>query len=339
MPVLVAVLVGAPLAAAGQSTDVPGESAGRADPPPRTVDLDAGRQADDWDTSQLIEDVEALTADQLPRLQARAESGDALSQVLLGLAHEFGSAGLARRPSEGLPWFLKAAAQGIPWAEAWAADFYLNGAVGVDRDLGRAHSLYLSAAARGDSRAAFMVGQMYFHGDGVAASMPDAAVWFDRAARAGAPLGEPMAALAGLPCTTAFCTSLRRVLGAMASTSAGRLLDTWDEAAREWHAAVTLPGSERCGFTSSDRTPAGEPENFFCDTATIDDETRGAAAAKEMAAQIAQVLPSGYVRMDRDDVRPGPSTFFRRDGYPPVRVTYNLTKGSAQHRVTVLIGR
>lgn len=319
-----------------------GPAAGQSpDPPPSRLATVADADdttAPDWDTSRLIEDVEGLTPDELPRLQARAEGGDAWSQVLLGLAHEFGSAGLSRRPSEGLPWFLKAAAQGIPWAEAWAADFYMNGATGVDRDLARAHALYVSAGTRGDARAAFMVGQMYFHGDGVDESMPDAAVWFDRSARAGSPLGPPMAELAALSCAAEFCTTLRQVLGGLLSSSAGRLVDSWNPAADEWSASVTLPGSERCGFTSTDRTAAGEPLNFFCDSAPIADPTRGMAVANEVADQIARALPAGYARIDRADPHPGPSIYFRREGYPNVRVAYNVTPGLAQHRVTVLIG-
>jgi hypothetical protein len=306
--------------------------------PAAPLDSASAAVLDEWDTDRLMDDVEALTVETLPRLQARAESGDARSQVLLGLSHEFGEGGLARQPQEGLEWFLKAAAQGIAWAEAWAADFYMNGTVGVSRDPSRALTLYTAAASRGESRAAFMLGQIYFHGEGAAASMPDAARWFRRADSEEGSLAVLMAELAEVPCDTEFCGTLRRVLGGMTSASAGRFVDAWDGAAREWSAAITLPGSDRCGFTSSDRTEAGELRTFFCDSPRVDDEARGVALAKALADQVEKVLPSGYTRTERAE-DPGPSTFFAREGYPQLRVTYNLTPGSAQHRVTLLVGR
>ena len=295
--------------------------------------------ADEWDTGRLMEDVEALTADALPRLQARAEIGDPRSQVLLGLAHEFGSAGLTSHPREGLKWFLEAAAQGIPWAEAWAADFYMNGADGIERDVVRARALYTSAANRGHARAAFVLGQMYFHGDSVSIDMSGAGQWFRRAAREDAPFAMRMAALAEVPCDTPFCATLRQVLGAMISASPGRLVDSWNEADREWNAAVILPGSDRCGLTTSDRTVNGNLRNFFCDSGRIDDEARGRARAREIADQVEKALPGGYLRTERNDGRTGQATFFAGDGYPQLRVTFNLTPGSAQHRVTLLVGQ
>src|SRR5690554_5498738 len=95
------------------ATGVGAQSSGTIPPPDRLTDA----ESTEWDATRLMEHVKLLTAADLPQLQARAESGDARSQVLLGLAHEFGSAGLRARPQEGLAWFLRAAAQGIPWAE------------------------------------------------------------------------------------------------------------------------------------------------------------------------------------------------------------------------------
>jgi hypothetical protein len=292
-----------------------------------------------WDASSLMEDVELLTAADLPSLQARAESGDARSQVLLGLAHEFGSAGLPSQPRTGLEWFLKAAAQGVSWAEAWAADFYLHGAADIERDLPRAQVLYTSAANRGDARAAFMLGQMHFFGDGVATDMSIAHDWFRRAGSDDSPLAVRMAEFAGIRCESTFCTSLRQVLGAMASASAGRLVDAWDDDAREWNATVVLTGSERCGMTTSDRTEAGALRDFFCDSPRLADDAAGLARVREMADWIEQTLPQGYARTERLDGRSGPSILFTRDDYPKVRVAFNTTTGMAQHRVTLLVGR
>lgn len=292
----------------------------------------------EFDTEQLMDAVELLTARDVPELRSQAESGDPRSQVLLGLIYEFGKAGVEAQPREAVSWFMRAAGQGVAWAEAWAADFYLHGSAGLERDPVKAAELYMSAANRGDPRAAFFVGQMHFHGDGVATNQRAAAAWFRRARPDDSDLVARMLDLADAACDTSFCVSLRQVVGAMTAGAPGRLVDTWNASAREWDAALSLPGSDRCGLTSSDRTDIGDVQSYFCDSARIDDETRGVAMAKQLADDVQTALPSGYTRTDRPDVRPGPSTFFARDGYPPLRVTFNLTPGSAQHRVTLIVG-
>jgi hypothetical protein len=60
--------------------------------------------------------------------------------------------------------------------------------------------------------------------------------------------------------------------------------------------------------------------------------------AKKIADQVESALPAGYARSERSDVRPGPSTFFAKEGFPHVRVTFNVTPGSAERRVTLLVG-
>jgi hypothetical protein len=292
----------------------------------------------EYDTSRLVDDVESLTVDDLPGLRARAEMGEPRAQVLLGLAHEFGSAGLPEQPQEALSWFLKAAEQGVPWAQAWAADFYLNGSRGIDRDLSKALRLYVSAANGGDARAAFFVGQMHFHGDGTALNHREAASWFRKANPEDSDLVARMVELAEASCDTTFCVALRQVMGALTAGVADRLVDGWDDTTREWDAAVVLPGSQRCGLTTSDRTRIGDLQNYFCDSATVDDEARGAAMAKQLADDVEKALPAGYTRTERADARSGPATFFARAGYPHLRVSYNVTPGLAQDRVTLLVG-
>jgi TPR repeat protein len=264
--------------------------------------------------------------------------GDARSQVLLGLAYEMGSAGLKPQPPQALAWFLKAAAQGISWAEAWAADFYFSGSPGVERDFSKALTLYQAAAGQGDAKAAFFVGQMYFYGDGVAASHRTAATWYHRALAADPAIVQPMIDLAESACESAFCVALRQVVAAIMTGSANRFIDGWDDARKEWDANIALPDSDRCGLTSGDRTNVGEVQNYFCDSAAIADETRGVARAKTLADQVQSALPAGYARSERNDMRPGPSTFFAKEGYPHIRVTFNVTPGSAERRVTLLVG-
>jgi hypothetical protein len=291
-----------------------------------------------YETSELVDAAHQLIADDLPILQARADMGDARSQVLLGLAYEMGSAGLKPQPPQALAWFLKAAAQGIPWAEAWAADFYFSGSAGVERDFSKALTLYQSAAAQGDTKAAFFIGQMYFYGDGVAANHRAAATWYHRALATDPVIVQPMIDLAESTCESAFCVALRQVVAAIMTGAANRFVDGWDDARKEWDANITLPDNDRCGLTSADRTNVGEVQNYFCDSAAIADETRGVALAKTLADQVQSALPSGYARSERSDMRPGPSTFFAKDGYPHIRVTFNVTPGSAERRVTLLVG-
>jgi hypothetical protein len=120
--------------------------------------------------------------------------------------------------------------------------------------------------------------------------------------------------------------------------AADRFVEAWNATQIEWDAAIRMPGSERCGLTSSDRTNVGDVQNYFCDSAPIDDQARGTAMARQLADDVEKALPAGYVRTERNLPRPGPSTFFAREGYPHLRVTFNMTPGSAQHRVTLLVG-
>ena len=294
--------------------------------------------ADAYDTQELINAAHQLNAGELARLQARAETGEGRAQVLLGLAYEMGSAGLMPQPSQALSWFLKAADQGVTWAAVWAADFYLSGSPGIDQDFARALKLYRSAADRGDPRAAFFVGQMYFYGDGVPADHREAASWYKRATTSDIAAARAMIALTESPCASAFCVAFRQVVGAVLTDAASRFIDGWDEGRHEWDSTITLPDSERCGLTSSDRTSVGDVQNYFCDSAQVADEARGRALAKQIADTVQRALPAAYSRSDRDDVRPGPSTFFALEDYPHIRVTFNVTPGSAQNRVTLLVG-
>jgi hypothetical protein len=198
--------------------------------------------------------------------------------------------------------------------------------------------LYRSAADRGDPKAAFSVGQIYFYGDGVSADHGEAAAWYRRARTLDAPGVEQMIVLTEKPCASALCIGLRQVVAGIMTQSVGRFVDGWDEARREWDSTIKLPDSERCGLTSSDRTSAGDIQNYFCDSAQVSDDGRGTAMAKQLADAVQAALPAGYSRRERTDMRPGPSTFFAMDNYPHVRVTFNVTPGSAQNRVTLLVG-
>jgi hypothetical protein len=290
-----------------------------------------------WDTQTLVNEAHNLPADALPDLRKRAESGDARSQVLLGLVYEMGAADQKSQPVEALTWFTKAAAQGIGWAEVWAADFYFSGSPGVPRDMYKALELYKSAANRGDPRAAFFVGQMYFFGDGVSTNHREAGVWFRRAMPADPEVVNRMVALSEAPCDSKFCVSLRQVVGALMVGLADRFTGDWDETTREWESLLELPEADRCGLTSTDRTEEGDVRNFFCDSPLIAEDAAGAALERELADAVQKALPTGFERRD-EFTRQNPATFFAQEGYPHVRVSFNVTPGDATRRVTLLVG-
>ncbi len=290
-----------------------------------------------WDTQLLVNEAHNLAPEALPDVRRRAEDGDARSQVILGLVLEMGAAGQQPQPADALPWFLKAAEQGIAWAEVWSADFYFSGSNGIPRDTFKALELYKSAAGRGDDRAAFFVGQMYFFGDGVPVNQREAAGWFRRAVAADPDAVTRMVTLSEAACDSKFCVTLRQVVGAIMIGLADRFTGTWDEATSEWDSLIELPDSDRCGLTSSDRTEKGDVRNFFCDSELIADDARGQAREKELADAVQQALPGVFERKD-DPTRQNPATFFSRDGYPHIRVSFNVTPGDAPRRVTLLVG-
>jgi Sel1 repeat len=290
-----------------------------------------------WDTNTLVNEAHKLEAADLTQVRDQANGGDARAQALLGLAYEMGSAGLEANAVEALGWFLKAADLGVPWAEMWAGDFYYTGSVGVPRDLYKALELYRSAADHGDPRAAFNVGRMYFFGEGVATNHEEAASWFRRALPADPATVGRMVALAEVACKTTFCVSFRQVLGAMTTSSADQFAGEWDEMTHEWDSVKTLSGFDRCGFTSSNKAADGDVQNYFCDSDMIVDATVGADTARQLADDVDQALGQGWNRSSGDGTRAN-AYFFTRDGYPRVRVTYNVTIGDAPQRVTLLVG-
>lgn len=289
-----------------------------------------------WDTNKLVNEAHSLMAADLERMRSQADMGDPRAQVLVGLAYEMGAADLMPNPPEALSWFLKAADQGVAWAQVWAGDFFYTGSPGVPRNLDKALELYRTAAQMGDPRAAFFVGRMYFFGDGVPIDLSQAASWFQRAIPADPEMVRSMVTLANSGCAGPECVALRQVVGAMVSKTADQYVGDWDEVTREWEAAENLPDFERCGFTSSDRTEKGDPRNFFCDTQVIGNAAEGNRAAARVIDDVVRALP-GWERSTTTS-NDGPAVLFTREGFPRIRVSYNVTAGDAPRRVTLLIG-
>ncbi|MBQ8445015.1 MAG: sel1 repeat family protein [Opitutales bacterium] len=98
-------------------------------------------------------------------LLERAKSGDAESQDLLGEAYIHGNIipGIPRDESQGFYWLEKAASQKYPKAINGLAICYANG-LGVQKDLRKAHDLFLEAADLGYVNAQVYVGNFFISG-------------------------------------------------------------------------------------------------------------------------------------------------------------------------------
>jgi len=100
-----------------------------------------------------------------PELKARAESGDAKSQVEVGVAYASGS-GVPVDDAEAVRWFRKAAEQRNAAGEYSLGEMYATGR-GVGKDYSQAARWIQKAADQGDVRALTNLGAMYLLGLGV----------------------------------------------------------------------------------------------------------------------------------------------------------------------------
>lgn len=154
-------------------------------------------------------------------IRVNAEDGDPEHQYLLGMMFATGKGphGNGRHDRDMVQaanWFKKSASQGNADAqhalgqmyeqigeEEKAARYYLMAAKqnhcpalidlamafgagrGVEKDLNKAHRLFLKAANLGDHFAEFMVGQNLFYGNGIEPNAEEAVKWYIQAAEAG----------------------------------------------------------------------------------------------------------------------------------------------------------
>ncbi len=116
-----------------------------------------------------------------PALVAKANSGDAASQVLVGDKYA-----AVQDYKSAADWYRKAADQGNVAGEIHLADLYRDGK-GLARDKTQAAEWYRKAADQGDTGAQGTLGTLYAYGMGVPKSDADAYFWFDLAATASGP--------------------------------------------------------------------------------------------------------------------------------------------------------
>jgi TPR repeat protein len=124
-------------------------------------------------------------ADQKPieEVKARAEAGDAESEVELGLRYT-NSEGVAKDQVEAVKWYRKAAEQNYARGQYNLGVGYYKGE-GVVKDQAEAVKWFRKAAEQNLARAQYNLGVCYYNGEGVAKDYVEAYKWLLLAARQG----------------------------------------------------------------------------------------------------------------------------------------------------------
>jgi TPR repeat protein len=135
----------------------------------------------------------AQTAGMDPALLAKANGGDAASQVLVGECYAAGR-GAAQDLNLAAEWYRKAAGKNDIAGELHLAQLYRDGGKGFPRDMIQAAALYRKAAEQGYASAQGTLGVLYSIGQGVARDYIEAYFWLDLAAAVNGPKQEQYAA-------------------------------------------------------------------------------------------------------------------------------------------------
>jgi uncharacterized protein len=135
------------------------------------------------DASALLEKCKQNDQTALQTLKTNADSGDAIAQLVIGIAYELGY-GVAKDDAQAVNWYRKAAEQGNASAQFNMGNRYNNGR-GVAKDYAQAVNWYRKAAEQGLAFSQFILGAMYNDGRGVAKDYVQAVNWFRKAAEQG----------------------------------------------------------------------------------------------------------------------------------------------------------
>lgn len=135
----------------------------------------------------------AQTAGLDPALMAKANGGDAASQVLVGDGYAAGK-GVAQDLNQAAEWYKKAAEKKDVDAELRLAQLYRDGGKDFHRDMIQAAAWYRKAAEQGDASAQGTLGVLYSIGQGVAQDYIEAYFWLDLASAVKGPKQEQYAA-------------------------------------------------------------------------------------------------------------------------------------------------
>jgi len=129
-----------------------------------------------------------------PALLAKANAGDAASEVLVGESYASGR-GVGQDYNQAADWYRKAAEQGSIAGQLHLAALYRDGGgKHFARDMAQAAAWYRKAAEQGDVGAQATLGVLYSLGQGVLQSYVEAYYWLDLAAHVTGPNQERYAA-------------------------------------------------------------------------------------------------------------------------------------------------
>lgn len=143
----------------------------------------------------------------LAEIKKSAESGNAVAQLKLGNAYEYGK-GVKKDPTEAVKWYRKAADQGNADAQYYLGAAYGFG-MGVKIDQAEELKWYRKAADQGNANAQFWLGTAYSNGKGVPMDYKEAAKWFRKAADQGHKPAQKFLELLTVPWNELFKTSER----------------------------------------------------------------------------------------------------------------------------------
>ena len=129
---------------------------------------------------QLRAEQAEINRQQVEKLTAKAEAGDAHAQVILGEAYYDGK-GVARNQEQAVKWFRKAAEQNLAEAQYNLGVSYAFGQ-GVAKDFSKAVKWFRKAAEQNLAVAQCNLGKLYHSGHGVAKDYAQAVKWFRKAA-------------------------------------------------------------------------------------------------------------------------------------------------------------
>jgi hypothetical protein len=136
-----------------------------------------------------------------PALLAKANAGDAASQVLMGDNNRAAGDAVIRDLQlsaeyykQAVAWYRKAAEQGSIAGQMHLAALYRDGGKGFPRDMAQAAEWYRKAAEQGDVEAQATLGLLYSIGQGVPHNNVEAYFWLDLAAAVKGPNQEKYAA-------------------------------------------------------------------------------------------------------------------------------------------------
>lgn len=287
-----------------------------------------------WNLSELREEAKALSPSALPDMRARASAGDARSQFVLGLAYEYGHAGLTQDLREALRWFTLAAQQSIGLPQAWVGDFYYRG-IGVPVDYAEGMRWYRRSADAGYIFGAYMLGLGHVFGDGLTVDHRAASRWFKRASDGGFKRVPPWSVeLLESACHDDFCIALRQlvVAGWHEKFKRFRGPEVRGEEAM-WEGTRMLPGADRC--RTFDRVWGTFYECSYSSTAE-DWPDRFAGLERSVRAAVPPAWPAEarpYVVWRIFSVRPSPEAAFE------VEIKARRGGGGVLHSITISFHR